>query len=240
MLDGNSGLGCEHGPVGSQLGNIRVEAGAQAGAQEEAQALTVAAADATVSAYLDCEADFTSLSRPGKAVHLCHGADLFSYDSAGASDAMSTSEPGFESAYSSSCSTGGTHTTSYTYSHRGVSSCAGGIDVLLELDSSNSGVDTHLPVACSSMHTNFANVRLASDGVDSFSLCPPTMTTVTPTSDSEEIETWMRALASRPMAPPSVLNHRGMQITMSPFLVYPGSRSLVSPGRSAKGGRGSI
>lgn len=207
VLDANSGLGCEHGLVDSQLDHLCAESGAQPGAQAEAEAhaVNVAAADAIVSAYLDREPEFTGLSRSGKADHAC---PVFPSAAAGASDAMPRSEPGFEPPYSTSCSTDSAHTTPHTYSHHSAGSC--GPDVRLDLDSNNSGLGTDLSAACNSIHTNFTDVQFPSGGVDSFSLCPQTITAETLMSDSEEIETWMRALAARPIAPPSLLNHRGM------------------------------
>lgn len=222
VVDANSGLRCQHSLVGTHLGNLRTEARVGAGVGVEEQAMTRAAADEIVSAYLSCEAEFMSLPGSRKAVHACLGAGLLPSDSVGASDDMMRSEPGFDAAYStSSRSTNGIHTTPHTHSHHSAGFCAGGLDVRLDLDSGNSGVDIDLPVTCNSMHTNFTNVRLPSDGVDSFSIFPPTMATATSTPDSEEFEVWMRTKASKPVIPLSVPNHRGMQIIMSSFLFHP-------------------
>ncbi|KAI1118398.1 hypothetical protein F5Y14DRAFT_447271 [Nemania sp. NC0429] len=224
--DANSRPGCERGLAGSQPGNLCAEAEAQAQAQAqagaqaeaEAQAMTLVAADETVGAYLDCEGDFTSLSRPGRgAIHACGEAGLFPSGSAGAPDVMSRPEPGFEPVYPTSCGEDNTHTTPHAYGHHSAGSCAEGVDVRLDLDISNFEALADIHFAGSSVHTNATDVR---DGFDPFSLCSQTKMVLTPTPYTEEIEAWMRALACKPVAPLSVLNHRA-QIIFRAFRSWP-------------------
>ncbi|TGJ83588.1 hypothetical protein E0Z10_g5166 [Xylaria hypoxylon] len=169
----------------------------------DTHAVTIADRDAGISSFLDCGADFTSLSGTGPGINNCLVPDLFPSDSVDTLDATPSSEVGFHAVYSTSCSTPSTHTAYNTHSCHSAGSCTGSLEVQPDID-------------ISSPEDDLENVRPALQDSG-----PATTTVATP--NVEEIDPWILALAAKHMEPdaPALIEHSAQTIFRA-FRTWPG------------------
>ncbi|KAI0424086.1 hypothetical protein F5Y09DRAFT_325406 [Xylaria sp. FL1042] len=158
----------------------------------DTEAINIAGSDTNVSAYMGCDADFTSLSGAGPP-HNCLVPELFPSGSVDTSDATASSESGFHSTYSTYpiCGTTSTPATHHPHNHHSVGSCTESLETQLDLDSSSPRVDINLPVVS----------REDLGYVSPFCPAPTLPTTAAP--DTDEIEPWILALAGKAIFPDS-------------------------------------
>ncbi|KAI0408477.1 hypothetical protein F4802DRAFT_594408 [Xylaria palmicola] len=177
----------------------------------DAGAQAIADADAGVSAYLDCGADFTGLPGPESTIHECLVSDLFPPGPADVSDATPTSEPGLHAAYPTPGGTSSTCTAApYTLSGHSTSPYGGSLDGQLDSDSSP-GVHADPPLV---LRDSLEDMPLLLDDTDSFS---PTPIGTAPAPGAEEIEPWILELAAKSVKPDplTVVGHSSTRVSQS-------------------------
>ncbi|KAI0520742.1 hypothetical protein F5B22DRAFT_50341 [Xylaria bambusicola] len=158
-------------------------------------AINVAEIDAC--SYLDCGADFASLS----------GSALLASSSTDTSDVRSNCDSGFSSAYS----IGGTTSTYTVDRHYSAGSCTEDLEAQLNLNSGSPGAGGDIPATPAG---NFGYLHLQPNEVHTF--CPGAATIATPpmTENGEEIEPWILALAGKNIMPdsPGLVEHSAQSI----------------------------
>ncbi|KAI0097257.1 hypothetical protein GGR51DRAFT_541572 [Nemania sp. FL0031] len=202
VRDANSELVCGLPPVAPQpcLGSIGTGTGP----------VTIAETDRDVAAYLGCASDFTGLSgSSASAIHNRLIPDLFPSSLANTSDATPGSGTCFDTVYSTSSTAASIHAAHNAHSHHCPNSHAGSLDTQLDVDSSSPTANTDLSVI---LQADLGGVGSVADS----------WPTTGETTDIEEIEPWILALAAKSIRPdpPGLVEH-SVQTLFRAFRSWP-------------------
>ncbi|KAI0970477.1 hypothetical protein F4678DRAFT_472969 [Xylaria arbuscula] len=174
----------------------------------DTEAINIAGSDTNVGAYLDCGADFPSLSRAGPP-HNCLVPELFPSCSIEESGSASRSESGVHSAYPV-CGATSAHATHNAHNHHDAGSCARSLGSQPALDSCSPRSDINLPI----------DTRGELGYVD-FICRRPTAAPPKPLG-SEAIDPWILALAAKTIVPdPPRLVEHSAQTLFRAFRCWP-------------------